>query len=252
MWTQLLIVCPLVFLGGFVDAIAGGGGLITLPAYLLAGLPPHNAIATNKVSSSCGGFVAMVKLGRAGCIPLRECLFAVPCALIGSAAGAKLALSIGDDVFRMILLVVLPLTALYVLAGKGLKDEPSGPPLSDCRLYAFTALISLLLGVYDGFYGPGTGTFLLLLFTGVAKMNVRNAAGLSKAVNFSTNIGSLVTYALSGKAIFALGLPAALCSMLGARLGSSLFLKDGTRIVRPVMLGVLGIFFVKTLYELLF
>ena len=250
MLTKLLIICPLVFLGGFIDAIAGGGGLITLPAYLLAGLPPHNAIATNKISSCCGTSVATVKLGLAGCVPLKESLFAVPCALAGSALGAKIALAIDDGVFRIILLVILPLTALYVFTGKGLKEEQTCAPLAKTKLYTFTCLISLGLGIYDGFYGPGTGTFLLLLFTGIAHMQMRQAAGLSKIINLSTNIGSLITYLFSGKAIFMLGLPAAVCSMLGARLGSGLFLKNGTRIVKPVMLTVLCVFFIKTITEL--
>lgn len=250
MLTKLLIICPLVFLGGFIDAIAGGGGLISLPAYMLAGLPPHNAIATNKISAGCGGFVSVVKYGMAGCIPLKECLFTVPCALIGAATGAKIALAIDDGVFRVILLVVLPLTALYVLTSKGLKEEKPLPALKASKFYTVACIISFVLGIYDGFYGPGTGTFLILLFTGIAHMQLKKAAGLAKAINFATNVGSLATYLFSGKAIFMLGIPAAICSMLGSRLGSGLFLKNGTRIVKPVMLTVLCVFFIKTITEL--
>ena len=117
-----LIVCPLLFLAGLVDAIGGGGGLISLPAYLLSGVPIHNAIATNKMSSSMGTTIAAVRYGLAGFIPWKIAIFCVATAMIGSQLGAHLALLLSDRAFTIVMLVILPLTAWYVLRGKVLED----------------------------------------------------------------------------------------------------------------------------------
>ena len=252
-WLRYLIICPLVFLAGFVDSIAGGGGLISLPAYLLAGLAPHEAVGTNKVSSCLGTTVATVRYAREGYIPLRETLLAVPCALTGSYLGTQISLAISDDALRVVLLVVLPLTAVYVVFFSDFSGRKRKllPQRTGALLWVAVVLISLVIGVYDGFYGPGTGTFLMLLLTGILHMAVENAAGLTKAINLSTNVMALAVYLVSGKAQLAYGLPAALFSMAGNYLGSRCFLKNGARVVRPVMLLVLGVFFVRTLLEVL-
>ena len=155
-----LIVCPLVFLGGFVDAVAGGGGLISLPAYMIAGLPVHNAIATNKLSSAMGTSVATAKLALDRYIPWKKALPCVIAALIGSGIGARLALMVTDAVFKRIMLVVLPLTAFYILRKKDFSEKPDPLPFWPTLLLSVS--IALVIGMYDGFYGPGTGTFLIL------------------------------------------------------------------------------------------
>lgn len=252
MFLKLLIICPLVFVAGFIDSIAGGGGLISLPAYLIAGLPPHNAIATNKLSSCSGTIITVAKFAGAGCIPWRESLVGIPFALAGSWIGTRIALSLDDSIFKMILLVILPLTAAYVLLSRGLdrSEATDKPPLEARRLAMFIALIAFVIGVYDGFYGPGAGTFLLLLLTGIARLSIKKSAGLAKAINLTTNCTAMVSYLVSGKTVLMYGIPAAAFSILGNWLGSRCFLKNGTRIVKPVMLVVLGVFFVKTIIEL--
>ena len=191
-----LIICPLVGIAGFVDAIAGGGGLISLPAYLIAGIPVHNALGTNKLSSTMGTAVATFRYARSGFIPWRQALFCVLFALVGSSLGAKLALMIPTRVFRILMLVILPLTACYLLRSKGLAQERE--PYSWGKTLLISLPISLVLGVYDGFYGPGTGTFLLLLLTGVAHLSLNQAAGLTKAINLATNVAALTVFLRSG------------------------------------------------------
>ena len=159
-----LIVCPLTGLAGFVDAVAGGGGLISLPAYMIAGLPVHAAIGTNKLSSGMGTALATGRLAKGGNIPWRQAGLCILAALIGSWAGARLALLVDPEVFKRLMLVILPLTALYLLRSRPLGDGAGDLPRRAMTLRA--ALIALGVGVYDGFYGPGTGTFLLLLLTG--------------------------------------------------------------------------------------
>ena len=247
-WMQYLIVCPLIFLGGFVDAVAGGGGLISLPAYLIAGLPVHMSIGTNKISSAMGTTLTTARFWKEGYIKPRLCLPCAVCALIGSAAGANLALLVDDYVFRIILLFVLPLTALYVLKGKGL-DAAGKKPLSPGKTLAIACSLALVIGVYDGFYGPGTGTFLLLLLTGLAHMSLNDAAGTTKVINLSTNIAALVTYLVNGQTLLPLGLTAGLFGIAGNYLGSRSFTANGSKIVRPLIITVLCIFFVKVIYD---
>ncbi len=246
---QYLIVCPLVFLAGFVDAVAGGGGLISLPAYLIAGFPVHFAIGTNKVSSAMGTTLTTVRYTKSGFIPWKQAVFCVLFALAGSACGANLALLIDDGVFKIIMLVILPLTALYVMKGKALSGKRE--PYSKLKTMLLSCVIAFVIGAYDGFYGPGTGTFLILLLTAAAHMPVTEANGVSKAINLATNISALVVFLINGKIIFAVGLVAGLFSIAGNWLGSSFFKKSGSKAVKPIMICVLVIFFVKVLSEVI-
>lgn len=244
-----LIVCPLIFLGGYVDAIAGGGGLISLPAYLIAGLPTHAAIGTNKISSAMGTTLTTWKFWKQGYIQWKLGLVCAVCALIGSTGGANLALLVSDRIFKIILLFILPLTAFYVFRTKTM-DNTGREPLSTGRTYAIAAACALIIGVYDGFYGPGTGTFLLLLLTGLARMDLNSAAGITKVINLSTNIAALVTYLLNGKVMLGLGLVAGVFGIAGNWLGARSFSRNGSRIVKPIIGVVLAIFFIRILWEM--
>ena len=246
---HFLIVCPLVGLAGFVDSIAGGGGLISLPAYLISGLPVHTCIATNKMSSSMGTVVSTAKYARSGYIDWRLAVFCVIAGLTGSAMGARLALLISDTLFRILMLIVLPLTALYVLRKKDLFESHVRKALPLKQMILLATAIALVLGMYDGFYGPGTGTFLILLLTRFAHLDLQHANGVTKVINLSSNIGSLTVYLLSGQVLLPLGICAGLFSVLGNYLGSRCFTRKGASIARPIILLVLVVFFVRTVLE---
>lgn len=246
---QLLIICPLVFLAGFVDAIAGGGGLISLPAYLLAGLPVHTAIATNKSSAFLGTTVATAKYAKSGCIPWRLALPCIPAALLGSSLGARLALALSDRYFKFVILFILPLTAFYVLRGTALVQPRPALPFG--RTVLVSCAVAFVVGIYDGFYGPGTGVFLILLLTGAAHLELRQAGGMSKAINWATNVAALTVYLIDGAVLLPLGLTAGCFSILGNYLGARCFMKKGAGWVRPLMLAVLALFFIKLLTELI-
>ena len=249
-FSAFLIVCPLVFLAGFVDSIAGGGGLISLPAYLLAGLPIHNAIATNKLSSTTGTLVSTLRLVRNHFADLKLALPCMAASFCGSILGARIALLTSDAILKIVLLILLPIVAFYVLKKKDLEPDLTTQP---AQLTQLTILISssLLIGIYDGFYGPGTGTFLLLVYTALSKIDVRTASGNMKLVNLSSNVSALVTFLLAGKVIWTLGLAASVFSIAGHYIGSGMVMKNGTRIVRPIILVVLGLLFLKIISELL-
>ena len=242
---SFLIVCPMLFLAGLVDAIGGGGGLISLPAYLLAGLPVHQTIATNKLSSTCGTSLATWKFYRQGLIQWKLALPAVAVAIVGSSLGANLSLAMPQSVLEKVLFVVLPVVALVVLNPKLFHDNP--PRMADRKTLVISLVSAFLVGIYDGFYGPGTGTFLILAFTVFAKLDMTAANAQTKVINLTTNITSLVIFLANGQVLIPLGLAAAVCNMAGNYLGASLALTRGSRITRPVILVVLSLLFLKVL-----
>lgn len=223
------IVCPLLFLTGFVDAIGGGGGLISLPAYLFAGLPIHSAIATNKLSSACGTSLTTIRFIRNGLVSVRLAVPSVIAAMIGSFCGARLSLMVQEDVMRQVLLIVLPVAAFFVLNPHLFPDRETASLSLNRRTYVTAVIAAFVIGAYDGFYGPGTGTFLIIAFTVFAKMSVRSANAHAKVINMTTNVTSLVVFLHSGQVLIVLGLAGAACCMLGNYIGSGLVLTKGDR-----------------------
>lgn len=248
--TPFLIVCPLVFLAGFIDAIAGGGGLISLPAYMLAGLPPHLAIGTNKLSSAIGTTVATAQYISKGFMLWKLAIPAIVFSLLGANIGSHLTLMVPESVFLIIMLVALPVIAIYVFTHKSLSNVVE--PVVDRRVWVVVLASAFFIGMYDGFYGPGTGTFLMLLLTGAAHLTTRQAAGITKAINLSSNIMSLCVFLINGTVLLPLGLTAAVFSIAGNYLGARSFIKKGDVIARPAIIVVISIFIIKVVYELLF
>lgn len=223
--------------------------MISLPAYLISGLPVHYAIGTNKLSSGMGSALATWRFAKSGYINWKRAALCAVGALIGSGIGAHIALLISDRIFKIIMLVILPLTAVYILKARTL--EAAEPPFSDKKTTAISMGAALVIGIYDGFYGPGTGTFLLLLLSGMAHMPLSAANGISKVINVTTNFTALYVFVVNGKIIFLLGLVAGCFSILGNYIGARFFESKGAKSVKPLMILVLAIFFVKVLFELL-
>ena len=242
-----LIVCPLLFLAGLVDAIGGGGGLISLPAYLLSGVPIHNAIATNKLSSACGTTLATVRFIRQGLVNWRLALPTIAFAVLGSSLGAHLSMATGEGIMEKILFVVLPVVAFLVLNPRIFHDNREAEIRLNRRTLLTAILSSFAVGIYDGFYGPGTGTFLIIAFAVFARLNIRTANAQAKVINLTTNITSLTIFILNGQVVFLLGLAAAVCNMAGNYVGAGLAMTKGSRITRPVILLVLVLLFLKVL-----
>lgn len=234
-----IIVCPLVFLAGMVDAIAGGGGLISLPAYLIAGLPPHAAVATNKMSSPFGTALATYRFARNHLINVRLAVPSVMAAIIGSFIGSHVSLMVPEKVMAYVLVAVLPLSAFLVLNKKFFNDKGSNEVTLNKRTYLTASIAAFVIGCYDGFYGPGTGTFLIIAFTVFARLSIKTANAQAKAINLTTNITSLLIFLLNGQVIISLGLAAAACNMLGGYIGAGLVMKNGARIAKPSILFVL-------------
>lgn len=244
---SFLIVCPLVFLSGFVDAIGGGGGLISLPAYVFAGLPMYMVIGTNKLSSSIGTMISTIRYCRHTEIDWKLILPAIVLSLAGSACGSNLTLIVDESILEHLLIVALPVAAFFVFRKNAFTADESHPAsYRRKRLIAWVG--AFIVGAYDGFYGPGAGTFMLIMLIGFAKMRTMEAATATKLINLTSNVTALVTFLINGKIVLALGLVSALFSMAGHFVGSSLVLKNGDRIVRPIILCVLALLFIKILW----
>ena len=247
--TTFLIVCPLVFLAGFVDAIGGGGGLISLPAYYLAGVPIHHAIATNKLSSATGTLISTIRIGKSVKICWKLISPAVVMALIGSYLGTRLSILTDEKILRQVLLIVLPVVAFFVLRKNSLISEKTErlEPKKE-QLIVWTS--ALIIGTYDGFYGPGTGTFLLIMFMGLAHLTSMESAAYTKILNLSSNVCSMVTFLLGGHILLLLGLTASVFSIAGHYAGAGMVLKNGTKVIRPIILVVLALLFIKIIFNL--
>ena len=245
-----LIVCPLVGLAGFVDAIGGGGGLISLPAYILAGIPAHNAIATNKLSSACGTALATGRFIKNGLVNFTLAVPAVISAIIGSYIGAYLSMRISERVLSIALLFLLPVVAFIVLNKKIFKDNGNDTIELNKKTIITTIISALVIGMYDGFYGPGTGTFLIIAFTIAGNMGMKVANAQAKVINLTTNITSLTVFLLNGQVMIPLGLAAAVCNMIGGYLGAGLVMKNSSKIIRPIVIMVLIILAVNVITKL--
>ena len=243
------MIFPLVFLAGFVDSIAGGGGLISLPAYMAVGLPAHMALGTNKFSSVVGTGISTVRFVRNGFIQWDAAIYSFIGALLGSTAGSRIAVYVDERILTYFILAAVPFIALFLILKKdfGASDK-SLPP---ARMAVYAALVGLVVGAYDGFFGPGTGTFLILAFTAQLGLEMLTACGNAKAVNLASNIAAALTFILSGNVNFRIGIPCALCGVLGNYIGSGLAIKNGTKLVRPMMLAVIALLLIKILWDLL-
>ena len=247
-WLVLLIGLG-VFAAGFVDGIGGGGGIISVPVYLLAGLPAHFALGTNKLSSCIGTAVSTGRYLKKGYVDWSLALPSILLAIGGAYLGTSLQLKVDERILKYVLLLVLPIAAAVLLRKKSLPEERG--TMSRAKRSLIVWGFSLLIGIYDGFYGPGTGTFLLIAFCALGKLDVRTASGNVKLVNLSSNLGALVTSLMAGKVLIGVGLAAACFSIAGHYLGAGLAIKNGAKIVRPVILIVILLLAVRVVTELI-
>ena len=236
---MLLFLMLMTGFAGFVDSAAGGGGLISLPAYLFAGLPVHYVYGTNKFSAACGTTFATAQFFLKGAINIKVGLLAAAGSFAGSALGSHVVLLLSDKALRTMMLVILPIAAVLILWRRDLPDENRDDGTLTPKKTALALAIGLGIGLYDGVFGPGTGTFAIIAFTTLMGFDLRTAGGNAKVLNLASNYASLVTYLSSGLVVFSVGIPCAVSGILGNLLGSHLALKNGAKFIRPMMLVVL-------------
>ena len=248
--TTLLIVCPLVFLAGFVDSVAGGGGVISIPAYMLAGLNAHLTAGTNKLVASFGTATAAFNYLKSGKVVLKPALASALGALAGAAAGASLALHIAEETLKLILLGALVLVAIFLSLNRSFGNEERSEPVSGKKQILIALGVGLGIGCYDGLIGPGTGTFLILAFSGWLGQDLLTASGCAKISNLASNLASVAVYVAGGKVLYAVAFPAMVFCAAGNYAGSKFAIRGGSRNIRKVMYGVLALLFVKVILEL--
>ena len=231
----LLLLVLAAFFAGAVDAIAGGGGLIMVPALLAAGLPPHIALGTNKGQSLFGSFAAAIRYGRAGLVDWSIARATFPMAFLGSLAGAALVLVIPPPVLRPVVLILLVAAAVLVTV---VRPRGNGEPRPRGRAWIRAGLIALAVGAYDGFFGPGAGTFFIAGFVALLGLSMARASADAKVANFASNIAAAAIFAQRGVVIWAIALPLAAGQLLGGFLGAHVAVRRGDRLIRTVFFAV--------------
>lgn len=245
------ILAPAAFFAGMVDAVVGGGGLIQIPVLLSSF--PQTAIptlfGTNKVSSIAGTSASLWRYARAVSIPWRIVLPATATALLGAWIGAALVAWISREAMRPLVVVMMLTVAIYTFMRKdlGQSEEREASP----RDAWLGALFGLVIGIYDGFFGPGTGSFLIFGFVRLFGMNFVRASASAKVVNVATNISAIGFFASHGPILWAVGLTMAVCNLAGAQVGTQLALKHGAGFIRKAFLGVVCVLIAKQLIDLL-
>jgi uncharacterized membrane protein YfcA len=239
------------FFAGTVDAIAGGGGLITLPALLAAGLPPHVALGTNKGQSVWGSGAALVAFWRAGKIDKRQAAFTFALGLVGARVGVELVLAVDGDVLRPVVIGMLIGAAVLLLVKKPSRDEDDISDNKRRRYLLIACALALAIGFYDGFFGPGTGTFLIVGFVALCGKSMTRATADAKVVNFASNLASVITFGMAGIVAWNVALPMAVGQLAGGIVGARLAIKGGARLIRMMVLAVSGALVAKLVWDLI-
>jgi uncharacterized membrane protein YfcA len=241
---------PLLFAtglaAGFVDSIAGGGGLITLPVWLSLGLAPQDALGTNKLQATFGSGSAAWHYAQAKTVPLKDCVGGFALSLVGSILGTLTVQQIDPTFLRKAIPILLLGVATYTLLKPdlGTRDHPPRMPRG-----WFDLVFGLLLGFYDGFLGPGTGTFWTVAFVLALGFNLTKATGYTKVMNLASNLGSLAFFLMTKNVLFVAGVTMGMGQLMGARIGSRMVITRGTKLIRPIFISVVFALTLKLLWD---
>lgn len=245
----VLLLCLMSFIAGFIDSIAGGGGLILLPSLLIAGIPPQSALGTNKFAATFGTSAALANFIKNKKVIWKIALFGLGFSFLGSVIGTKTILLFDQQTTAKIIIMLLPLTAIVTfLPKKQLKTASS--EFSSRELYVYIPLLCLVIGFYDGFYGPGAGTFFIFGFYFFLGMHLINASAISKVFNLASNLGSFFTFLMAGKVLYGIGIPIAAANVLGGYLGSVVAIRQGQKLIKGFVLTVFMILLLTLIFKI--
>lgn len=244
--SMILILAGIAMLAGFIDAIAGGGGLITIPALLIAGLNPVSAIATNKLQASSASLSATIVFARKGLIHWKTALPIAMMSFLGGGLGAMFVSLLPKSVLLVIVPILLFAVVIYFITSPKLDDIQSTPKLT---FFLFGLMIAPVIGFYDGIFGPGTGSFFLIAFIYLMGMKLMTAMSYTKLANVASNLGSLGIFLIKGAVIFPIGLAMALGAIIGAQIGARFAVKFGSKLVKPLLIVVSIIMIIRLLLD---
>lgn len=235
---DLIYVCPLLFIAGVIDAIAGGGGLIALPAYLMTGMPVHMAYGCGKLQCSMGSTMAALRFWKNGVLDVKFAAMTAIAAMVASAIATQVVLYLDGEIVQKIVLVMLPTAAILILIPKKKGQGTIIKQIVNRKNILLALASGLLLGSYDGMFGPGGGTIAILIFSLLLQYDLRVASANSKVVIMASNYMALVGYMLTGNIIYQIAIPATICNILGNYVGAGLAIKNGEKLIRPLMVVV--------------
>lgn len=247
---EYIVIFSFIFLGGLLDSIAGGGGLISLPVYLFAGLPPHLALGTNKFSSFCGTLFATGNYFKNKLIDIKIAFMSALGALLGSWLGTRTVLLINPYFLNYLLVILIPVIALFTILNQKLGLQNNSHHNHPVRKYGLGILAGLVIGFYDGFFGPGTGTFLILFYAIILHYDYSIANGNTKVVNLSSNLAALITFAYFGSIYYPVAIPAAFFGIAGNLLGSKLVILRGNKLIRKIFIIALSLLMIRILFNI--
>lgn len=248
---DFIMIFIAAFAAGFVDSIAGGGGLITLPAYTLTGLPMHFVYGCNKFSAAFGTTVASVRYWKHKMLEVPVGIAAAIGAFVASGIAAKIVLYLDDTTLKTMLLVILPIAGILTVMNKNMGETDNSQQFSTKKKILLGALIGIAMGFYDGIFGPGTGTFAMMAFCFVMKYDLRTASGNAKCLNLASNYAALAVFLIEGTVYFPLAIPAAGFGILGNYIGSGLAIQKGTKFIRVMLMVVMVLLFVSVAIDMM-
>lgn len=231
--TNLVFLCLAGFFAALVDSIAGGGGIISLPAYLFAGVPTHIALGTNKFSSTAGSLTSSYKFIKSGNVNFSILKYLIPFTLVGATLGTNTVMKVNQNFLSTLVLILILFVGIYTLISKNIGLIDRNFSVTRHRLF-LGILLAFSLGFYDGFFGPGTGSFLIFGIISIFGFNFVKASANAKILNFVSNISSLVMFALKGQIYYLVGLPVAVAMIAGAHVGTRMALKNGSKFIKPI------------------
>jgi hypothetical protein len=245
-WETIALLFCAGLSAGFIDAIAGGGGLISVPALLWAGLPPQIALGTNKMQSTWGTMMAVRKYARAGYVSWRQVRLTVLITFVSAMLGAWVVMLISNAVLKLIVPWMLLGIAVYVLLSPGLGKTAAKARL---RLGAFACLAGSVLGFYDGFFGPGTGTFWTMACISLLGLELTRATAFTKVVNLASNMASLIIFVVGGRVNYEIAAVMIAGQLIGGRLGAGMAIRHGAPFIRIIFIGVVFAMVAKLLWD---
>ncbi len=247
---EIWLLWPLLaafFLAGFVDSVAGGGGLISIPALLLAGVPPEMAMGTNKPCSTIGSCISLALYARGGMVLWKSALASLPVAVLAGALGTKMLLYFDSATIGKLVVFLLPLGIVFTMMPK--KDRGEDKDLSTFARYCLLPLICIPVGFYDGFLGIGSGSLYILVLHAVVGMGLVKASGTAKVYNLAGSLSATAVYIWHGVTIFWLVLPLTAANIAGNWLGSKLAIRIGAPFVRRLLFGMLCFLFASLIWK---
>lgn len=243
-----LLLCGTFFFAGIIDAVCGGGGLLTLPMFMATGFPVHMITGTNQCSIFFGGATSLVRFAKSGHVHWPTALMTIPFAMIGATLGARLNMMIPESYLEIIMMLLVPVVAVVLLLKRDFGSENHASSLSTRQCICSALATGLIIGAYQGFYGAGAGTFFMLAFAVLMKLDLTTASGNTKVVSFCSVTTASLSYVFNGMVYWPVVIAATVFNVVGSYVGAGLAMHKGARFIRPMFFMVLALLFIRLIF----